>query len=144
IAALPTRFAADLVDAGAIAHARLTDVHQRGTWRLEGGRDALRSLVLDRIRTYAGEVRLDVPVHAIEVRRGRLAGVRLGARDELVGCAHVICAMPAADAAALFGEAVPRKLAAAAQVPTPLWRYLLHAVAPLEALPDALGRLAFS
>ena len=44
----------------------------------------------------------------------------------------------------LLSSETLQRVNAAAETPTPLHRYLLHAVAPLEALPDALGRLAFS
>jgi hypothetical protein len=42
------------------------------------------------------------------------------------------------------GEKPPKRLAEAAEIVPSAHRYLLHMVAPLDALPDALGRLAFA
>jgi hypothetical protein len=142
---LPAAFAADLSAPGAVATARLSDLHRRGTFRLDGGRQGLRALLLDRLRTHSGEVRPDLQARAIQVRRGRVAGVSFDGQDEAVGCTHVLCGMGADRVAALLdGESVPRRLADAAAIAPSHHRYHLHLVAPLDALPDALGRLAFA
>lgn len=143
LAYLPARFGCDLDAPGAIALARLSDQYRRGTWSIEGGRDTLRTMLHERIRTYGGEVRHDL-LRGLAVRRGRIQGVAIGHREEVVGCTQVIAAMPASEVVKLLPEAPPRRLAEAAALPAPHHRYLLHLVAPLPALPDALGRLAFS
>ena len=143
IAALPLRFAVDLDEPGAIALDRISDLYRRGTWSLDGGREALRALLLERVRTYSGEVRYDT-ARGLVTRRRRVTGVAIGVREEEVGCSQVICAMPAAELLRLLPEAPPRRLADAASLEATWHRYLLHVVAPPEALPDALGRLAFS
>ncbi len=142
---LPAAFGCDLARPGAIATARLADLHRRGTFRLDGGRQGLRALLLERLKTHSGEVRPELIPERIELKRGRVAGVAFAGAHEAVGCAHVVCGLGADRVAALLdGEKPSKRLAEAAEVRATRWRYLLHLVAPLDALPDALGRLAFS
>jgi phytoene dehydrogenase-like protein len=142
---MPALFGAHLADPGAVPTARLGDLHRRGTFRLDGGREGLRGLLLDRLKTHSGEVRPDLVPREIQLKRGKVVGVAFDGRPEAVGCSHVLCGMSAAEVAALIaGDKPPRKLADAAAITPSHHRYLLHVVAPLDALPDALGRLAFS
>lgn len=142
---LPARFASDLVDPGAAATARLADLHLRGTFRLDGGRQALRTLLLDRLRTHSGEVRPEMEPEAIVVKRGKVSGVRFAGSGELIGVSHVLCGFGADRVVQLLdGEKPPKRLAEAAALAPSHHRYLLHLVAPLDALPDALARVAFS
>jgi phytoene dehydrogenase-like protein len=142
---LPAIFGAHFANPGAVTTARLGDLHRRGTFRLDGGREGLRGLMLDRLKTHSGEVRPDLVPREIQIKRGKVVGVAFEGRPEAVGCSHVLCGMGAAEVAALLaGDKPPRKLADAATIAPSHHRYLLHVVAPLDALPDALGRLAFS
>ncbi len=143
---LPAAFTSDLHPMPAVGLARLYDLHRRGTFRLDGGRQGLRALLLDRLKTHSGEVRPELVPEAIEVKRGKITGVRFaGSSGESVGCAHVIAGLAADRVAALLdGDKPPKRLLEAAQLEVSLHRYLLHLVAPLDALPDALGRCAFS
>jgi hypothetical protein len=107
----------------------------------------LRGLLLDRLKTHSGEVRPDLKPQSIVVKRGKVTGVTFEGRAEAVGCAHVLCGMGADRVAQLVsaeGEKPPKRLAEAAAIQPAAYRYLLHLVAPLDALPDALGRLAFA
>jgi phytoene dehydrogenase-like protein len=141
---LPAAFAGDLAEAGAISQARLTDLHRRGTHRIDGGRQGLRSLLLERLKTHSGEVRPDLNPIAIEVKRGRADTVRFDGKDS-VGCGHVLCGMGAGRVAELLeGDKPPKRLLEAAEIKPAAWKYLLHLVAPLDALPDALGRYALA
>jgi hypothetical protein len=142
---LPALFGSDLAQPGAAATARLADLHLHGTFRLDGGRQAVRTLLLDRLRTHSGEVHPELEPEAIVVRRGKVAGVRFSGRDELTGCTHVLCGFGADRVAALLdGDKPPKRLTEAAAIPASHHRYLLHLVAPLDALPDALARSAYS
>ncbi|MSP60126.1 MAG: hypothetical protein EXR72_07250 [Myxococcales bacterium] len=144
LASLPALFASDLHRPGVTASARLADLHRRGTWRLDGGREALRQLLIERIRTYSGEVRHDVGARTLVIKRGRAIGVGIGDRDETVGCAQVIAGLAARDLVDLLPERPPRRLADAARLGVAFHRYRIHLVAPLEVFPDALGPLAFA
>jgi len=142
---LPAAFGADLVELGGASLARISDLHRRGTFRIDGGRQGLRALLLERLKTHSGDVRPDLYPEAIVVKRGKLAGVRFSGKTDLVGCTHVICGMGADQVAALLdGEKPPKRLAEAAAIKPAYHRYLLHLVAPIDALPDALGLLAFA
>jgi phytoene dehydrogenase-like protein len=142
---LPAVFGADLAEIGAVATARVADLHRRGTFRIDGGRQGLRSLLLDRLKTHSGDVRPELQPEAIVLKRGRVAGVRFVGRPETIGCTHIIAGLGADTVAALLdGEKPPKRLAEAAALKPAYWRYLLHLVAPLDALPDAFGRLAFA
>jgi hypothetical protein len=144
VAQLPALFAGDLHRPGIVALARLADQHRRGTWRLDGGREALRALLHERVRTYSGEIRYDQRARGLVVKRGKVIGVGVGDRDESVGCGQVIAALTAAETVALLPEKPPRRLEEFAASPAAWYRYRLHLVAPLEALPDALAPYALS
>lgn len=142
---LPATFAADAAPRSAAGLARLSDLHRRGTFRIDGGRQGLRALLLERLKTHSGEVRPDFIPEQIQTKRGKVTGVVFG--GETVGATHILCGMSAAEVASLVdrgGEKPGRRLAEAAQVVPSHHRYLLHLVAPLDALPDALGRVAYA
>ena len=144
---LPARFGAAFDDVGAASIARIGDLHRRGTFRLDGGREGLRGLLLDRLKTHSGEVRPDLAPRAILTKRGKVTGVQFEGRNETIGCAHILCGMGADRVAALVtegGEKPPKRLAEAAAIAPAAHRYVVHLVAPLDALPDALGRLAYA
>ena len=139
---LPAAFTGDLAEPGAISQARLCDLYRRGSFRIDGGRQGLRALLLERLKTHSGEVRPDLVPTAIEVKRGRAATLQFEGGTE-VGCGHVLCGMGADQVAAMItGDKPPKRLLEAAAVKPGAWKYLLHLVAPLDALPDALGRFA--
>jgi len=144
---LPAIFGAAFDHAGAVSIARLGDLHRRGTFRLDGGREGLRGLLLDRLKTHSGEVRPDLVPKAILTKRGKVTGVQFEGRNETIGCAHVLCGLGADRVAQLVsegGEKPPKRLTEAAQIAPSAWRYVVHLVAPLDALPDALGRLTYA
>jgi phytoene dehydrogenase-like protein len=144
---LPATFGAACDDVGGVSVARLSELHRRGTFRLDGVREGLRGLLLERLKTHSGEVRPDLSPSAILVKRGKITGVQFEGKSEVVGCSHVLCGLGADRVAQLVsdgGEKPPKRLLEAAEIVPSSHRYLLHLVAPLDALPDALGRLAFA
>ncbi len=144
---MPATFGAAFDDVGAVSLARLGDLHRRGTFRLDGGREGLRGLLLDRLKTHSGEVRPDLVPRAILTKRGKVTGVQFEGAATSIGCSHVLCGMGADRVAQLVsdgGEKPPKRLVEAGAIKPAAWRYLVHLVAPLDALPDALGRLAYA
>jgi hypothetical protein len=142
VAAAPAWLAADLdvASVGSVGTARLAEIHRGGVWRLEGGRDVLRQLLVERIQTHSGEVRERATPEEIIVKRGRVAGVKILERSEELGCDHVIAALPAARLLALFPDRPPKALGKAAQAITPAgYRYTLNLVLSVAGLPEALG-----
>lgn len=145
----PARFAIHAAAPSGTARARAADLHRRGSYRLDGGREALRALLLERMKLHSGEVQAAHEATRILVKRGKVTGVELVApsgRREEVGATHVVCGMSAARVVALLddGDKPPKRLVESAAVRVEAHRYLLHLVAPLDALPDALGRYALS
>jgi hypothetical protein len=143
VAAAPAWLAADLDvgSLGSVGIARLAEIHRGGVWRLEGGRDVLRQLLVERIQTHSGEVRERATPEEIMVKRGRVAGVRLLERSEELGCDHVIAALPVERLLPLMPDGRPPKvLAKAGQAITPAgYRYTLNLVLSVAGLPEALG-----
>jgi hypothetical protein len=133
----------DLAGLGAVGLARLGEAHRAGVWRLEGGRDALRQLLIERIQTHSGEVRERATAEEIVIKRGRVAGVRVLERNEEVGCEHVIAALPLERLLSMLPEGKPPKpLARAAQALRPAgFRYTLNLVLTVAGLPEAIGGL---
>jgi hypothetical protein len=144
LSGLPAAFGADLAPLGQIPMARLADLHRQGTHRLDGGRQALRALLVDRLRTHSGEVRPELVPLAIQTKRGKISAVLFEGAEGTVNCSHVLCGLPAARVADMLDEKPPKRLVEAAALAPAYHRYLLHLVAPLDALPDALARLAFA
>jgi phytoene dehydrogenase-like protein len=131
---------------GAVGAARMGEVLRAGVWRLEGGRDTLRQLLVERIQTHSGEVRERATPEEVVVKRGRVAGVRILERNEELGCDHVIAALPAARLLSLLPDGKPPKaLARATQAVTPAgFRYTLNLVLSVTGLPEALGGVVCS
>lgn len=66
------------------------NLFSRNVW-LNGGLSALRTLLLDRIRSHSGQIRLDDRASAITLQQGRATGVSLfGSGDELSGGSVVV------------------------------------------------------
>jgi phytoene dehydrogenase-like protein len=142
---LPACFTCDLAEPGAIARARASELWRRGSFRIDGGREGLRGLFLDRFRALGGEHRPELRAERLVVRRSRVVGVDVGGAEGEIGAEHVLASFRADLLPALFGDEKPGKrlLEMAAMKPA-LFRYLLHFVVPLDVLPDALARVAFS
>ncbi len=142
---LPARFGVDLAEPGAIATARAADLWARGTYRIDGGREGLRTLFLERLRSLGGEHRPELSAARLVVRRGRVVAIDVGPPEGEIGCEHAIAGTRVDALPALFGdEKPPRRLLEAAALAPALYRYVLHFVVPLDVLPDALARVAFS
>jgi hypothetical protein len=142
---LPATFGSDLAEVGVVGRARLADLYRRGTFRIDGGRQGLRALLVERLRTHSGEVRPELVPKSILVKRGRVTGIAFEGRSEIIGCNHLLCGMGADKVAALIeGDKPPRRLLDAAALRPAYHRYLVHLVAPIDALPDALGLCAFA
>jgi hypothetical protein len=143
VATAPAWLAADwdVASLGCVGTARLAEIHRGGVWRLEGGRDVLRQLLVERIQTHSGEVRERATPEEIIVKRGKVAGVKILERSEELGCDHVIAALPASRLLPLLPDGKPPKtLAKAAQAITPAgYRYTLNLVLSVAGLPEALG-----
>jgi len=143
VASVPAWLGADLSleELGPAGLARHLELWRTGVWRVEGGRDTLRQILLERICNSAGEVRERATPEEILVKRGRVAGVKLVERGEEIGCEHVIAAMPAKRLASLLSDDRPPKALAhvlEGMVPRG-FRYTLNLVLSVAGLPEAVG-----
>ncbi len=142
---LPALFALDDASPSTLAIARAFDLHLRGTYRIDGGRESLRSLLFDRIEAHSGEIRAELEPKSIEIKRGKVAGVSFSGRGQSVGCSNVICGLPARTVMNMLeGDRPPKRLVESAAREPSHYRYRLQVVAPLEAIPPPLARLSFS
>lgn len=126
------------------AAARVFDLWRRGAARFEGGADALRALLLDKLKTqHAGEVR-QVRVAGLTTKWGRVTAIRLVERDESVGANHVIAAGPAAEVAGLLGEKPPRRLATLGRaLRVSAVRFVINVVLSSGGVPEGISPVTF-
>jgi phytoene dehydrogenase-like protein len=123
---------------------RAFDLWRRGSARIAGGAQALRDMMLEKLRTqHAGEVATVQP-GGVVTKWGRAAGVTRRDRDEVIGANFVLCAEPVAEFGDLFGEKRPKqlfKLQKALQVTA--YRYVLHLVMAEAAIPEGMAPVVF-
>lgn len=77
---------------GKAARLRLGRLWFQGPEELDGGMPRLRELLLQRIELHSGEVKRDLRVADLLVKRGKIAGVSLLGKRDRYGCDHMILA----------------------------------------------------
>lgn len=128
----------------ALAYARLHALGLRAATLSEGELDGLRRMLEEKILQHGGDVRPRDRVEQLIVRGGAARGARLAGTDEELGCAFVVSSLDGADSLRLARESAPRAYAERLLGARPeLYRYVLNAVLPAEALPVAMGRRVF-
>ena len=126
-------------DLGSLVQARAYDVARRGFHRLSSEAD-LRSLFLDKLSTFSGEMRERVVPTELVWRRGKLNGLRVQPRNETIGFGQLIWAGSAASLVALAGSEAPRRLREmASSIRSACFRYTLCLIVRPEALPEGMG-----
>jgi hypothetical protein len=121
------------------ATARAFDLLRRGAARLEGGRDALRQMLLEKLQTqHAGEVLRAQPT-AIEAKWGKVTGVVVD--GETIGCQGVLWAAPIADLSDLMDKPPKRVLGAQTALRATAARYVLHVVLAEAGVPEGISPL---
>jgi 1-hydroxycarotenoid 3,4-desaturase len=86
----------------------IAHVEARGVWLVEGGMSALAAAVERLVRSCGVRFRYGERVEAIEIERGRVAGVRLGTGERLRADGVIANCDPAAIATGRFGATVRR------------------------------------
>jgi hypothetical protein len=143
LAALTSGFAP--MDLNAVVQARAYDLARRGTFRLDGGLAALRTLFLDRIASSSGEVRDKLTPVEIVQKRGRVTGLRVRPRDETIGLDHLVWAGPISGLIPLCDDKSGRKLRDVASALRPAcYRYTLCLLVRPEAIPLGMGPRLFA
>jgi len=127
------------------AVARSLDLWRRGVARIEGGRDALRQLLLEKLRTqHAGEVQLVDPA-GVSQRWGRASGLALADRDETLGFGHLLHAGPIAELGDLFGDKRPKRILQLGKgiVPT-AYRFVMNLVVAEAGIPEGISAITLA
>jgi hypothetical protein len=123
---------------------RAFDLWRRGVSLLDGGASTLREMLVDKMRTqHAGELRTLSP-GSVVTKWGKVAGVALRDRDEVVGAQFLLVGMPLAEFGDLFGEKRPKRLFEVQKAIQPTaYRYVLHLVIGEAGVPEGMGPVSF-
>lgn len=127
---------------GKAASLRLFGRWHGGPRDLPDGMTTIRKALLQRIELHSGEVKPDLRVAELQVKRGKVVGVSLLGKRDRYGCDHMIVAT---DPRRLLDEALPRD-----HIPKPLattlsaiesvaFRYVLHLEIDERGLSPALA-----
>jgi hypothetical protein len=128
------------------AIARSFDLWRRGVARVEGGRDALRQLLLEKLRTqHAGEVQLVDPAGISQSWGGRASGLALADRDETLGFGHFLHAGPLAELGDLFGDKRPKRILQLGKgiLPT-AYRFVVNLVVAEAGIPEGISPITLA
>ncbi len=141
LCALPAAFltGSDPRAVTAPAAARAFDLARRGAARLDGGRDALRQMLLEKLQTqHAGEVLRAQPT-GIVTKWGKVTGVVV--EGETIGCQGLVWAAPIGELQDLLDKPPKRVLAAQTAVRATAARYVLHVVLAEAGVPEGISPL---
>ncbi len=137
------RFAGDLDPAqlNPFARTRLYTAWRRGSAKLEGGERWLRETLVERIRTFGGDVRLGERADRIRLNRGIATGVRLERAGEEIGASFVACGDDLVELMRLLpNRASFAELFEKMGEPRLRWfRYTLNVVIDAEGVPEGMG-----
>jgi phytoene dehydrogenase-like protein len=130
---------------GKAASMRLQGLWAMGPEDLAGGHPRLRELLLQRIELHSGEVKRELRVAEILVKRSKVVGVSLLGKRDRYGCDHLIVATDPRRLldGTLAPEHVPRPLWTTLQAVEPVaHRFVLNLVIDERGLSPALDRMA--
>jgi len=130
---------------GKAASLRLAGLWARGPGDVPRGLPHIRKALLQRIELHSGEVKPDLRVAELQIRRGKVVGLSLLGKRDRYGCDHVIVAMDPRRllTGMLTPEHVPKPLAASAQAIVPVaYRFVMHAEIDERGLSPALSGTA--
>jgi hypothetical protein len=130
------------VQLGKAAALRLGGLWNTGPEDLPQGERQLRKLLLQRIELHSGEVKRDLRVGEVLVRRGRVIGATLLGKRDRYGCDHMIVATDPRRMldGAFLPDPLPKSLATAlASITAIAQRYVMHAEIDERGLSPALA-----
>jgi phytoene dehydrogenase-like protein len=94
-------------DIGPVTETRAFALARREAQVCDGGLASFQELLQQRLETFGGDRRPRAEPAGVVVRRGRAVGVRVGPRDETIGCNWLLWAGPSAGLRATLGAATP-------------------------------------
>ena len=127
---------------GKAAALRLCGLWNAGPEDLAQGERQLRKLLLQRIELHSGEVKRDLRVGEVLVRRGRVVGASLLGKRDRYGCDHMIVATDPRRLldGTFLPESLPKALATGlASITTIAHRYVMHVEIDERGLSPALA-----
>jgi phytoene dehydrogenase-like protein len=132
---------------GRAASLRLRGLWSNGPEDLPGGLMRLRELLLQRISLHSGEIKRDLRVAELLVKRGRVVGISLLGKRDRYGCDHMIIATD--PRRLLDGPLGPHMLPKAlantlTAIETVADRFVMHAEIDAAGLSPALAGLVLS
>ena len=119
---------------------RLWSGRIRDAVRIDAGLAGLSDLLLDRIRSHSGELRMRERASQLVVRRGAACGVRLFGSDEEIGCQTVVSGVEVGALQRLLSDRDPlERLFERLGEPQPrFYRYTLNAIVRRAGIPEGL------
>jgi hypothetical protein len=132
---------------GRAASLRIRGLWSAGPQDLPGGQARLRELLLQRIELHSGEIKRDLRVADLLVKRGRVVGISLLGKQDRYGCDHLIVATD--PRRLLDGPLQPHVLPKAlgmsiAAIEPVAQRYVLHLEIESAGLSPALAGLVLT
>ena len=144
-AQLRAQSALDPTQLSPFARARLHGLGLRAATLADGDLDGLRAMLEEKIQQHGGDLRLRDRADRVLTRGGGVSAVHLAGTDEEIGCAFVVSSLEAVELLRLAGETAPRSIAARLQgTHATLYRYVLNAALPADAVPVGMGRRLFA
>ncbi|GAC1415141.1 MAG: C-3',4' desaturase CrtD [Candidatus Velthaea sp.] len=114
------------------------DIAREGTFHLASGVSEIAEALARAVRTAGGQIAYGTPARAIEVERGRIAGVRL-ADGSSVRAPHVVAAIPVQNVAELLGAHAPDPVRRAVTAPQRWGAFMAYVGLPPALVPDDLA-----
>jgi phytoene dehydrogenase-like protein len=116
-----------------------------GTAVPEGGLEPLRDLLLDKIRSHSGIVRLDERVREVLTHRGAACGVKLDASGEEIGCHIVVAGIDLSSLLHLVPDRAPFEelFERIGEPQARYYRYTLNLLVNAKGVPSGMGRDVF-
>ncbi|MCA9655101.1 MAG: hypothetical protein H6712_07265 [Myxococcales bacterium] len=127
---------------GKAASLRLAGLWAKGPGDVPKGLSHIRKALLQRIELHSGEVKPDLRVAELRIKRGKVVGLSLLGKRDRYGCDHVIVATSPRRLldGMLPPEHVPKPLATSAQAIVPVaHRFVMHAEIDERGLSPALA-----
>lgn len=130
---------------GKAAALRLGRLWSRGPEDLPTGERRMRELLLQRIELHSGEVKRELRVAELIIKRGKVVGTSLLGKRDRYGCDHLIVAADPRMLVenALLGDAAPRSLLhSLGALATAAARFVMHVEIDERGITPALGGMA--
>lgn len=114
--------------------------------KVEGGRDGLARLFADLVVSQGGDVNPRQKIVEIVVQKGRVAGVRMGGREDLTGCQTVLTDLSPRELSPLVPPSAwtKRFRALVEQSPPSVLGYAVNLGVDREVIPSGLAQTAFA